>query len=261
MTHLQFRLCFLFVFSCVFVLSAEENFLLINGITKENVIELGPHIDEQVTPRSTFKIALSLMGFDSGILKNEDNPVWLFKEGYDDFLESWKNPQTPQSWIKSSCLWYSQVLTTHLGSDSFQIYLANLEYGNQDSSGGLTNAWLSSSLKISPREQVVFIQKMLQKKFPISLYAIEMTRKLLFVEELPHGWKLFGKTGWSGSTHKLDGKDELGWFVGWIEKEDQFFPFAYNIRDTKINLAQRIPRAIQLLLESMATAKSLQLTD
>jgi beta-lactamase class D len=238
------------IFSTVLAFSAEENFLLVNSKSGEIMLEMGPHVDERVTPCSTFKIALSLMGFDSGILQDEKNPVWLFQEGYDDFLESWKSPQTPQSWMKTSCLWFSRVLAACLGIQKFQFYLASLDYGNQDASGGLTNAWLTSSLEISPREQVAFIQKMLQEEHPVSSHAIHMTRKLLFLEELPNGWKLFGKTSWSGSTNKLDGKNELGWFIGWIQKGDNLLPFAYNIRENKINLPQRIPRVKQLLIES-----------
>jgi beta-lactamase class D len=234
--------CFLFIFSCVRTFSAEENFLLINGVTDEVVVELGPHIDERITPCSTFKIVLSLMGFDAGILKDEKTPTWDYQEGYDDFMESWKAPQTPQSWMQYSCFWYSKILARQLGLEKIQSYLASLEYGNQDMSGGLTNAWVSSSLKISPKEQVDFIQKMLREKLPISSSAIHMTKALLFKEELPEGWKLFGKTGWG------DKNLGVGWFVGWVEKDQSFFPFAYNIRE--INLAQRIPRVKQLLAES-----------
>lgn len=236
------------IFLTVLELSAEENFLLINGNSGKSILEIGPHIDERITPCSTFKIALSLMGFDSGILQDENNPIWLFQEGYDDFLESWKSSQTPQSWMKTSCIWFSRVLTTRLGIQKFQLYLAALDYGNQDVSGGLTKAWLASSLKISPIEQVAFIQKMLQKEHPISGYAIDMTKQLLFLEELPTGWKLFGKTG--GTTNKPDSKNELGWFIGWLEKGDEYFPFAYNIRENKINFSQRIPRVKQLLIDS-----------
>lgn len=241
--------CFLFIFSCISTFSSEENFLLLNGESGEIILEIGPHVDERVTPCSTFKIALSLMGFDSGILKNKNHPVWLFQEEYDHFLDSWKNPQTPQSWMETSCVWFSKVLTTHLGLDKFQFYLTILNYGNQDASGGLTNAWLNSSLKISPREQTAFILKILQEKHPISSYAVRMTKQLLFLSHLTNEWKLFGKTGWSGPNDKLHNK-ELGWFVGWIEKENCFFPFAYNIQDNKINLSQRIPRVKHLLIET-----------
>lgn len=254
MTRLLFSklvTCLLLIFPCVFAFSTEENFLLVNGDTGVHVLELGLHIDERITPCSSFKIALSLIGFDSGILQDENSPTWLFQENYDDFLESWKHPQTPQSWIKNSCIWFSRVLTEHLGSENFQSYLVALDYGNQDASGGLANAWVNSSLKISPKEQVTFIQKMLQEKHPVSSHAVHMTKQLLFLDEFHNGWKLFGKTGWSGSSDKQDGKNELGWFVGWIEKEGQVFIFAYNIRENKINLPQRVPRVKQLLIESI----------
>ncbi len=230
--------------------SAEENFILMNGVSDESLMELGPHVDQQMTPCSTFKIALSLMGFDSGVLQDEKNPVWLFQEGYDDFLESWKNPQTPKSWMKNSCVWFSRVLAGHLGAERFQSYLSVLDYGNQDASGGHTEAWLSSSIKISPREQVIFLRKLVQNKHPVSLHAHQMTKQIAFVEELPNGWKLFGKTGWSGSSSKIDGENELGWFIGWIEKEERYYSFAYNIRESKINLPMRVPRVKQLLLDS-----------
>jgi beta-lactamase class D len=239
-------------FLCIFPLtgaraSPEENFLLIEGVTNEIVVELGPHGDERITPCSTFKIVLSLMGYDAGILKDEKIPIWPFQEGYVDYLESWKVPQTPQSWIKNSCVWYSKILAEKLGLEKIQNYLGALQYGNQDLSGGLTSAWLSSSLKISPREQVVLLQKMIRGELPISSSAIQMTRAHLFLEELPSGWKLFGKTGLGQLANEQN--LEVGWFVGWVEKGENSFIFAYSIREEKILASQRIPRVKQILTE------------
>jgi beta-lactamase class D len=247
----------LLIFPCVSGFSTEENFLLINGETDEIVAELGPHINERISPCSTFKITLSVMGYDAGVLVDENTPVWDFQDGYDDWLESWKAPQTPQSWMKYSCVWYSKVLSLQLGLETMQSYVDSMKYGNMDLSGGLAEpgpgnvAWINSSLMISPKEQVDFIQNMVQGKLSVSGQAIEMTKVILFKEELTEGWKLFGKTGWSGSDIAKDGKTlEHSWFVGWIEKDHRFFPFAYLIRDKKINLDQRIPRVKQLLIES-----------
>jgi len=120
---------------------------------------------------------------------------------------------------------------------------SGIEYGNQDISGGLTSAWLSSSLKISPKEQVAFIQQLVREELPLSNSAIQITKSFLFIDELPGGGKLFGKTG-LGNEENL----EIGWFVGWIEKDENVFVFAYNIRDTKVNPDRRIPRVKQLLL-------------
>jgi len=184
------------------------------------------------------------MGYDLGILKDQWTPVWDFQEGYVVYKESWKASQTPQSWMKDSCIWYSQIVAVELGMDTIKTYLKSLEYGNQDMSGGLTEAWLDSSLKISPAEQVKLIQRMLQEKLQINPRAVALTKDLLFLEELGGGEKLFGKRGmWSSS-------EEIGWFVGWIEKGKNFFPFAYNIRDKKIDGGRMIPRVLEFLVES-----------
>ncbi|WP_316354495.1 class D beta-lactamase [Candidatus Trichorickettsia mobilis] len=204
------------------------------------------------SPCSTFKIAISLIGFDSAILVDEENPTWEFKEGYVDYRDNWKQPHNPRLWMQHSCVWYSQVLTQKLGMDQFRNYIAKFNYGNQDISGdkgkdnGLTNSWLSSSLEISPEEQVQFLQQLVDNKLPVSLKSHSMTKNILFIENLPDGWKLYGKTG-SGSrlnqdrTQKLDYK--IGWFVGWIQKDERTIIFAHYIEDKDKQDSYADPRA------------------
>lgn len=238
--------CFLLVFLCTRTLPAGENFLLINGVTDEVVLELGSQIHEQVSPASTFKIALSLMGYDAGVLKDESTPLWEYQEHHDDYRSLIKVPQAPSSWIKNSIIWYSRILATELGLEQIQNYLDLLEYGNKDMTGGLTKAWLGSSLKISPKEQVNFIQKMVPKKLTIGSDAIEKTKLLLFKEELADGSRLYGKTGLSDS-----GDEKILWLVGWIEKDDLFFPFAYVLREKEIDRTLMIPKVKQLLANAL----------
>ena len=204
------------------------------------------------SPCSTFKIAISLMGFDSGILVDEENPTWEFKEGYVDYRDDWKQSHNPRLWMQHSCVWYSQVLTQKLGISKFKDYVTKFNYGNQDILGdkgkdnGLANSWLSSSLEISPEEQVEFLQKLVDNKLPVSLKSHQMTKNILFVENLPDGWKLYGKTG-SGSllnrdrTQKLDYK--IGWFVGWIQKDKHTIIFAYYMEDEDKQDTYAGPRA------------------
>ena len=247
-TPLLALITLLCLFPPLFYTEAEENFILLDLASHTILQEYGPAVNERMTPCSTFKIVLSVMGYDAGILKNESNPTWDFQDGYDDWLAVWKTPQTPSSWMKYSCVWYSRVLAQHLGLASFQHYLNKFDYGNQDASGGLTNAWINSSLTISPLEQATFIQKFLEGELPVSAHAIQMTKAIMYTETLPDGAKLFGKTGWSGSTKDAQGQVyEIGWFVGWLEKEHLYYPFAYAIRDQKIDLNQRIPRVKELI--------------
>src|ERR1700722_2766708 len=134
MIHLTSIACFLCIFS---FLTAEERFLLVNGTSDETAFQLGSQFDERMSPCSTFKIPLSLMGYDAGILKDEQAPLWQFQEGYDDFLDVWKGPQSPQSWMQYSCVWYSKLLSCHLGLKKMKDYLPEFKYSNQDMTAGL----------------------------------------------------------------------------------------------------------------------------
>ena len=209
---------------------------------KDKIIYQYGDCNKRYAPCSTFKIALSLIGYDSGILVDEIHPRWPFKKAYPDFLDQWKQDQKPQSWIEHSCVWYSQILTKKLKMRAFQSYITKLDYGNMDLSGdkginnGLTNAWLSSSLEISSQEQIVFLEELLGNKLPVSKHAHEMTRNILFLEDLPNNWKLYGKTG-SGVLLSTDRTTKLkiqhGWFIGWIRNGDRIIIFSNHITDDK----------------------------
>ena len=129
-----------------------------------------------------------------------------------------------------------------MGMPTFQKYVTNFDYGNEDVSGdkgknnGLTHAWLSSSLAISPQEQVVFLKKMLDGKLPISDKSVQMTKQLLFIENIADGWKLYGKTGSGHIVNEADPSDEskpIGWFVGWLESGNRRIFFAQYIQEDK----------------------------
>lgn len=72
----------------------------------EPILEEGD-CDTRISPASTFKIAISLMGFDSGIFTSQDAPEWPFKESYADWNPKWKQPTTPKTWMRDSVVWYS----------------------------------------------------------------------------------------------------------------------------------------------------------
>ena len=222
----------------VFPLHAERQCFLMQEGGKVHIEE--GDCEGRNAPCSTFKIPLSVMGFDAGYLQDETHPELPFEEGYVDWLERWKQPHNPRTWLQNSCLWFSQYITRMLGQEHLEGYLEKFAYGNQDVSGTpgknnqLTDSWISSSLQISPYEQVLFLQKLLDNKLPATPYAQEMTKSNLFVEELPGGWKLYGKTG-SGSQFDENGvKNEdrqLGWFIGWIEKDDRKLVFVKRVLD------------------------------
>jgi beta-lactamase class D len=121
----------------------------------------------------------------------------------------------------------------------FQDYVTKFSYGNMDLAGdkdkknGLTQAWVSSSLKISPEGQVDFLQKVVDRKLPVSSASYDKTKKIMFIQEMAGGWKLYGKTGNGRQFDKDGNKTDLqhGWFVGYIEKGNRRIVFTSHITD------------------------------
>jgi beta-lactamase class D len=215
-------------------------------IAKENdkIILQEGDCKTRYAPQSTFKIPLSLMGYDAGILESETRPEWPYKAGYYDYPKVCKEAHNPHAWMRDSCVWYSQVLAEKLGIGRLKTTLAKFSYGNQDLSGdpgrgnGLIKAWISSSLLISPEEQLVFISKLAHNQLPVSAKSLEMTKKLLYTEELSGGWKLYGKTGNGKNKNEI----QQGWYVGWIEKDGRILSFVKHIED---DTKQEIPASFR----------------
>lgn len=192
--------------------------------------------DTRVTPASTFKIALAVMGYDFGFLQDMASPRLSFQKGDPDWLgEVWRHDTDPARWLKYSVVWYSQRITHALGADKLSSYARHLGYGNADFSGdpskenGLQRSWIGSSLKISPREQVAFVTRLLNGNLPVSPVAMEMTVSIVEQFHSEGGWRVHGKTG-SAFPRKPDGTLDRargwGWFVGWADKANQRLVFA-----------------------------------
>ncbi len=205
----------------------------------------------RTTPASSFKLALALMGYDAGILKDAHTPAWPFRPEYLASHSEWKQATDPTSWLANSVVWYSQILTPQLGMNRFRTYVENFDYGNKDISGnpgkndGLTEAWLSSSLQISPAEEVGFVRKMLLGNLPVSKAAISATMMIVPAWTLADGLVVHGKTG-TGFARAADGSLDrvhgIGWFVGWAEQGGQRFVFARLIRQGSLGGAGFVSR-------------------
>lgn len=197
--------------------------------------------NERISPDSTFKIALSLMAFNQGIINQNTVFKWNGKKGV---IPEHEQDQTPASWLKYSVVWVSQQITPQLGFARIKHYLAGFDYGNQDFSGdlgqnnGLTHAWLASSLKISGVEQLNFLIAMLGNKLPVNDAAIENTKKNLYLGKLDSGADYYGKTGAGrhGRNERLSNPSKLrdGWFVGFVENGNQQYIFLSNLSDKTI---------------------------
>lgn len=209
--------------------------------------------------QSTFKIPLAVMGFDSGILEDAHNPVWHFEEGFTLNRDADKQPTDPTYWEAESVVWFSQKLTTLLGLNRFQHYITQFDYGNKDISGnpgqhdGLTRSWLSSSLQISPMEQIAFLKKLKARSLGVQDSAYDKT--MAIIPAFAAGeWAVQGKTG-TGFHRRADGtKDrdlQEGWFVGWANKGDRTVLFAAFMADDKKEDSYAGPRTRDKFLNDL----------
>ncbi|MBD8565145.1 class D beta-lactamase [Oxalobacteraceae sp. CFBP 8763] len=199
--------------------------LMLDAATGEVLVEEG-RCDVRTTPVSIFNIAVSLMGFDAGILQDAHTPALPFKAGYVDWQPSWRATTDPTSWIRNSTVWYAQQVTSRLGERRVQDYVGRFDYGNQDLTGGVDMAWIASSLQVSPREQAAFLRKVANRELPVSAHAFDMTAQLLRLPTLADGWQVYGKTGTASGDGAGDNRRALGWFVGWATKDGRTVVFA-----------------------------------
>jgi beta-lactamase class D len=98
--------------------------------------------------------------------------------------------------------------------------------------------WLDGPLAISAIEQVEFLQRLAAERLPMKKEAIANVKAITLLEKA-ETYALHAKTGWYWPE---GGKGQIGWWVGWVERDGKTFPFALNI-DIKSNAdaEKRIP--------------------
>lgn len=150
------------------------------------------------------------------------------------------------------CLGSVEDLAKKVGPERMRSFLQLFSYGNQDTSGGVDQFWLASSLKISADEQVRFLRAFYDGKLGLSPQTNEIARALFVYEKAP-AYTLSAKTG--GGTIRPG--QALGWFVGYVGTRGNVYFFATNtegpsytaIKDKRIDLTKAALRAVGVLPE------------
>lgn len=177
----------------------------------------------RISPNSTYKIYSALFGLENGIITRDNSHIpW---DGKHHSNSSWNEDQDLFSAMENSVNWYFQTLDKKTKLKNIQTYLKQIGYGNHDVSGGISNFWLESSLKISPIEQVKLLESFYTNKFKFEDKNIEAVKDSLLISK-KDGVSLSGKTG----TANINGKDVNGWFIGYVEKNENTYFFATNIQ-------------------------------
>lgn len=167
-------------------------------------------------PAATFKIFIALAGLEAGIIKDKDHLIrW---DGTRRKIPSWNQDQTLKSAMENSVDWYFEEVVIQIGLTEMQSLIKKAKYGNQKVTGGIDEFWLKGDLKISPDEQLDFLEKFYTGKLPFAKKNIEIVKEIL-LKESTESHKFYGKTGVAESFN-------AGWYIGFIEKDDEVYLFA-----------------------------------
>ena len=203
-------------------------------VTQNSYIRHNPEqCKRRFLPASTFKVMNSLIALETGVAPNEHFSLrW---DGTPQRVKSWNRDHTLESAFKNSVVWFYTELAQRIGHERIKQFLDKIGYGNGDIRGSRT-FWLNGHLKISSDEQVRFLYQLYKGDLPFSKHAIQLVKQFMIVEE-SDTFILRGKTGWADSPSA-----DIGWFVGWLEQDQNAYIFATNIvsRDTSTFAKDRI---------------------
>lgn len=209
------------------------------------------------SPKSTFKIPNSLIGLETGVIRDGDFVIqwnrqkYPPQDGWDQYpFKHWPQDHALRSAFKYSVVWYYRELALRVGERKMKKHVGAFDYGNEDLSGGIDNFWLGGGLKISADEQVEFLKKFYAGHLPVSKRSVEIVKDILVLEQTPD-FKLSAKTG-GGSIAQ---GTYIGWFVGYLETQGNVYFFACNIegstypeiREKRIDVTKRILAELGLL--------------
>lgn len=177
---------------------------------------------ERFLPASTFKIPNSLIGLETGVIKDAEFVIkW---DGIKRWNADWNKDHTLRSAIQSSCVPYYQELARRVGRERMLKYIDAISYGNGKIGEKIDTFWLDNSIKISADEQIEFLKRFYDYNLPFSNRSIDIVKEIMS-EEIYQASKLKFKTG---SGQKEDGT-WLCWLVGYVEKGKDVYFFAFNI--------------------------------
>lgn len=186
-------------------------------------------------PASTFKLTNTLIGLETGAIASVDEI--LPYGGKPQRLKIWENDMSAREAIKVSNVPVYQELARRIGPVRMADWLKKLNYGNAESGPVVDRFWLDGPLTISALEQAEFLARLTSGKLPVHASTVAAISEITLIEET-HGCRLHAKTGWA------DGPDpDVGWWVGWIEKDGRFVTFALNL---EINTDADAPKRLTI---------------
>lgn len=163
-------------------------------------------------PASTFKIMVSLIALETGVLKDEREILRWDGTRYPDHPE-WQRDMTLREAMQTSSEPFFLALARRIGHDRLAAWVERAHYGNGRIGPDPARAWHDGVLTVTALQQLDFVDRLRRGSVPFSKRAIALTKAAMLDSER-NGQRVYGKTG----THfPDDGSGGSAWWVGWVE--------------------------------------------
>ncbi len=204
-----------------------EGSILIYDLKANQTFQYNAHRNRTAFPvASTFKIPNSLIALETGVIPHE--LALLTWDGITRELPVWNRDLNLKEAFKHSAVWFYQVLARRTGHNRMKQWIEAIAYGNQTigTPENIDQFWLNGTLQITPQGQVDFLRRLYANELPFSEKAIAMVKEIMIAEQTPN-YTIRAKTGWFGFGNP--GVQNIGWYVGYVERGDDVYFFATNI--------------------------------
>ena len=225
-----------------------EGCFILYNMNEDEYLKYNPErCAERFIPASTFKIFNSLAAVEAGAVKDEYEIIkW---DSVKRFYDMWNQDLNLAQAFKFSAVWFYQELARRIGEEKMKEYITLNHYGNGDISGGIDLFWLEGGLRISPDEQIDFLKKIYKNETSFSQRSVDILKKIMIYEQTDD-YTLRAKTGWG-----IRFENQIGWFVGYVEKGDEVYFFVTNLESknpdegfrSRIEITYSILRELRIL--------------
>lgn len=180
----------------------------------------------ETLPASTFKIANLLIALETKTISSENYVVkWV---GKTDTIKYGYRPEiyhdmTVKKAFEVSAGWVFIELAKKIGRKNYEKYLKLCHYGNVNLSQKDSDFWNFGDFGISPVNQVEFVKKLYDEKLPFSKRNMQIVKNVMLSQD-GFGYEIHSKTGWTREKGF-----NIGWWVGYIQKENGSYFFATRL--------------------------------
>ena len=193
-------------------------------------------------PASTFKIFNALVALETGVIPDEI--AVLTWDGIKREIPAWNRDTNLRQAFKDSTVWFYQVLARKIGYQRMQQFIDRVQYGNRQigTEADIDSFWLKGPLQITPKQEIEFLRRLERNETPFSERTLDIVKDIMIVDRTPT-YTLRGKTGWANSVNP-----NIGWFVGYLQQNNNIYFFATNLAMSNTNDA---PKRLEITRRSL----------